>query len=252
MKQIKDHYIESFNQIRRKHGYTSSGYEIPVDISLEGAVGYTRQYIIETGKEHYRYDYYTKCLASTLDERGLNFNPANNRIMHLDLGCGPGLFSWVVRDYAIENYGKKPGDIELVGYDHAESMIRLAHLFRDRLPEYNFEGYYELDKIQHMLESKDLSDYDCIITFGYVLVQVEGKREALQNFIDIIRLLFPVNSCILMAVDAFSEEDRRQKFGNACEELWDSLSNTGINARDRDIENSEYRSWMRSRLSKEK
>ena len=229
---------------------------IDKNFSLEQAIGYTAEQIIGSDKRyknHYRFDQYMDRLRSTPVHP--IFAPEKNRIMHLDLGCGPGVFSWVVLGFAIANYGKKPDDIEFIGYDHAENMIRLAHLFRDRFrdrwPEYNFEGYYELDKIQKPLESKDLSDYNCIITFGHVLVQTEGNGIAMQNFIDIIRRLFPVNSCILMAVDAFSQPERQEKFGRACRELWDSLPNNGITPIDPFMENSKYRCWMYSRLSKE-
>ena len=266
MKLIEHHINNVFSELAKKHfgRYVDINIteEIPTDISFEDAMRYTFRFIApdtSSKKPNYRYDRYTKYLTSTLHRFHHHFNRENKRIMHLDLGCGPGLFSWVVWDYAIKKYGKKPGDIELIGYDHAENMIRLAHLFRDRfrgrLLEYNFEGYYELDKIQNILESKDLSGYVCIITFGYVLVQTEGDREAMQNFVDIIRLLFPVNSCILMAVDAFKGlfkgEDPRQKFGNACEELWDSLSKTGINVIAQDKEHTQYGCWMHSLLSKE-
>ena len=261
MKLIKDHTDRLFSELARERfgRYVDIDIteEIPTDISFEDAMRYTFRFIApdkSSKKPNYRYDRYTECLASTLHRFHYYFNRENKRIMHLDLGCGPGLFSWVVWDYAID-YGKKPDDIELIGYDRAPNMIHLAHLFRDRfrgrLLEYNFEGYYELEKIQNILESKDLSGYVCIITFGYVLVQTEGDSTAMRNFIDIIRCLFPVNSCILMAVDAFSKEDRRQKFDNACEELWASLSKTGINLIAQAKEHSQYGCWMHSLLSEE-
>ena len=262
MKLIRDHYIAVSQLIGNEHlGKRTDiprAEEISEDVPLGQAIGYTYKHISDVGnwsedsQPHYRYNRYEQAL------RKFYCNSANKRIMHLDLGCGPGLFSWVVRDYVLKNYGKESGDIELVGYDYAPNMIRLAELFREYLPvdvEYNFEGYYELDKIQNMLESKDLSDYDCIITFGHVLVQTEGNREAMQNFIDIIRRLFPVNSCILLAVDAFGKEDSRQKFVNACEELWRYLSDVGINVRDVRApprERLQYDGcWMHCRLSKE-
>ena len=63
-----------------------------------------------------------------------------------------------VHDYMLKKYGKKPGYIELIGYDYAQEMIHLANLFQENLPdEYNFDGYFEIDKIRNMLKSRDLS-----------------------------------------------------------------------------------------------
>lgn len=247
---IREHYIDSFNHIKNKYGEDVSSYVIPSDASLQKAIGYTGQFIVNSSEEHYRYNYYQKYLDSAL--RMLDFNLTNNRrIIHLDLGCGPGLFSWVVQDRLLKNYGKKSGDIELIGYDHAKYMIRLANLFHGHLPvEYNFEGYSRINKIRHMLKTRDFSDCDCIVTFGYVLVQVKDDTEAIYNFVKIIKHLFPANSCTLVAVDAFSG-NRSSEFRNACEKLLSALSNIGTNIEDKFIRSSGC-SWMRARLSQEK
>ena len=248
--QIKNHYIEGFNKISEKHGEVSCSHVIPRNISLERALGYTNEYIIKPKpEEHFRYNYYREILDIALKRVG--FNPASNRITHLDLGCGPGLFSWVVQDYMLSMYGKNHSDIELIGYDHAKNIIRLAELFQKYLPvEYNLEAYFKIDEIQNMLKSRDFSDSDTVITFGHVLIQIKGNSEALQNFAEIVKNLFPSNSCIVVAVDAYSSNDRRLDFRNACKELWASLAEVGVNINNKHI--SSERSWMYAYLSQEK
>lgn len=251
---IKNHYIEGFNKISDKYGEVFCGYEIPEDISLEQAIGYTNEYIIKSKpNKHFRYDYYRKILAKAVSE--LDFNPANNRIIHLDLGCGPGLFSWVVQDYMLLGLEKNHSDLDLIGYDHAKNMIRLASLFqghlRKHLPvEYNLGGYFKIVKIQNMLKSRDFSDCDILITFGHVLIQVKDDPEALQNFVGIIKNLFPSRSCILVAVDAYKHENRRRDFYTACTELQSAIVGVGVNVKDK--RRGRAYSWMYARLSQEK
>ncbi len=247
--QIRKHYIESFNKIKSKHGLViPNTYIVHSDDPLPKVVGYTSKFIVDDGEEHYRYDYYRDILGRALTHYGIN--QAKNKIIHLDLGCGPGLFSWVVQDYLVSKHAVDPGDIDIIGYDHAKNMIKLANLFRKHLPvEFNFEGYSGLNKIQNILKTRDFSDCDCIITFGYVLIQLHGAMEAMHNFAKIIKRLFPVNSCILVAVDAFSG-NRPQCFRNACDELFAALSDTDIYIENRYIRGPD-RSWMRARLNQE-
>ena len=232
--QIREHYINSFNQIRNKFGELPCNHLISENVSLKKAIGYTRQFIVESDQEHFRYDYYKRKIGEAITRLGLN--PVENKITHLDLGCGPGLFSWVVRDCLRSRYKKNPDDIELIGYDYAENMIHLANLFHEYLPvEYNFDGYFEFERIRNMLKSRDFSDCDNIITFGHVLIQIKDNLEAQREFVEIIQNLFPVNSCILVAVDAYAYEDRRQDFRHACKTLLDALTGAGIDVKSKPI-----------------
>lgn len=125
--QIRDHYIDAFNKIRRRHGEMCSGYEIRADCSLREAIGYTRRYIVGKDQDHYRYDYYRDELDRSL--RHMVFDDKIDKILHLDIGCGPGLFTWAMRDYLLSQHDRKDGSVDFIGYDHAESMIRLSNLF---------------------------------------------------------------------------------------------------------------------------
>ena len=249
--QIREYYIQSFNQIRRKFGELPCSHLIPENVSLRAAIGYTRRFIVEpakivNGKEYRRYDYYNDKIGKALTMFGIS---QAKKTIHLDLGCGPGLFSWVIQDYMLEHYGKKPGDLEFIGYDHAREMIHLANLFQEYLPvEYKFDGYFKVDEIRNMLNSRNFSDCSCIVTLGYVLIQVKDNREALQDFVRIIQDLFPAKSCILVAVDAYSCESRRQDFRYVCKELLAAVTDAGLNAKPKPIGN--YGSTMYAHLSR--
>lgn len=214
------------------------GYKIPLDISLEGAIKYTGRY-----DESYRYERYHKALGKMLEEKSL-FSPANRRVVNLDLGCGAGFFSWIVRDYMLEKYGKNDGDIRLIGYDRAESMIRLAALFRKHLPMgINFTGYSKIGKIKKVLSGEDFSDCDVIVTLGHVLIQTKDNDAAIRGFCNIIRSLFPANCCVLVAVDAIT---RAWAFHDAWKNFRAALEEAGVNM---ESEKSIGSSSMCARLS---
>lgn len=225
---IRNYYEEAFNSIKSKYGEQPSSHVIPANISLEEAIGYTRRYVIESlfKTRHYRYGRYRNALDKVLKER-LHFSPTNRRVVNLDLGCGPGLFSWVVRDYMLEKYGRSDDDIRLIGYDYAKNMIRLANLFKEYLPmEFNLDGYSEVNEIKSVLKSADFSGCDVIVTFGHVLVQTKGKHDAVSDFCNIICSLFPANCCVLVAVDAIS---RPLAFRDAWKNLRTALQENGVN-----------------------
>ena len=99
------------------------GYKIDSRSSFGTCLGYTKKYIY-TGRAHYRYDAYHKSVAqltSCFRPRG-----SDKRIIHLDIGSGPGLFSWVVYDYFTHDQQYKTNFIDLYCYDAAPSMKRLA------------------------------------------------------------------------------------------------------------------------------
>ena len=242
--QIREHYIESFGKIRNRFREAPCDHVIPGNVSLQSAIGYTNEFIVESEQKHFRYDYYQKELGKAMT--GFGFNPLENRITHLDLGCGPGLFSWVVQDYLCSRYKMDPDDIELIGYDYAKNMIHLANLFHEVLPvEYNFEGYHEFERIRRMLKFTDFSDSDCIITFGHVLIQIKDDPGALRDFVELIQHLFPVHSCILVAVDAYAFEDRRQDFRHVCKTLLAALAGAGVNVKSKPAGNTGSRLYAR-------
>ena len=235
---IRNHYREAFKEIVRQHGEgeEDAPYKINADCYLPRAIGYTQKYVI--GDKYRRYERCARVLVQALAQ--LDFRSADKPIVHLDLGCGPGVFSWVVRDYLVEQCDKEDNEIMLLGYDHAPNMIKLAGLFCEHLPkelDYNLVGFsgdsdIDIDKLQKVLRPIDfISNRDVIVTFGYVLVQTEGNDKAMKNFAKIIEsLLSPSGSCILLAVDAHKTRwvDSPWIFHEACNQLKAALDKCGL------------------------
>ena len=228
---IRDCYMQTFEEIAGKFGEEVSGCEIGSSDSLRKVIGYTRRYVVENESVHFRYNYYRRELGGAVARH--DYCPNGRRVIHLDLGCGPGLFSWVVRDYMHERFGQDIGPVEHVGYDHSHNMILLASLFQALLPvTYDGRGYHNVDEIRDVLARTDCATSDAVVTLGHVLIQICDDADAMRRFADIIQVLFPVNSCIVVAVDAYISENRRQAFRRACEQLAGVLDRMGIQFED--------------------
>ena len=90
---------------------------------------YTHTYLMggEHNEQHYRYDYYLQAL------RDMSFDFENcETLVHVDVGCGPGLFTWVVQDHFRAN---PHINLELYGYDHSPNMVQPANSIWSRLEE---------------------------------------------------------------------------------------------------------------------
>ena len=195
--------------------------------SLQQTIEYTRQFVVEQTTPHFRYQYYHDALSLALTELG--FDPDNRQVVHLDIGCGPGVFSWVVYDHMASQATRDPGHVDYYGYDHAAAMIQLAHLFLERFPiKYEFHGYSDLAEIVTALADQDLSNCDVLITFGYALVQVRANPTALDDFATLIACVFPSHSCIMVAADAYNYRPTRDAFDDQCRALETALIEVGV------------------------
>ena len=234
---IRDHYIQAFDAIREQYGEEPSGYEISAEASLQEVIGYTGRFVIRDKEDYFRYEYYLDCLRESLIY--LIFDFTNRQIFHLDIGCGPGVFSWVVHDYFswfFDNCvtGHERNDIahiSTIGYDHAKNMIYLADLFHKYIPaKYDVKGYSDIKRLRAILKSKDLSKFNVFVTLGHVLIQNGNNPQAMCNFAQIIQRLFPCHSCVLLAVDAYGSYERCGKFRSSCNYLLKNLQKIDMNA----------------------
>ena len=224
---IKDSYVPTFKTIARRYREEPSNAQIGPGDSLGKTIGYTRQYVIEHAKPHFRYEYYRDALSLALTELGSD--PANPRVVHLDIGCGPGVFSWVIYDHMASQVTRDLGQVDYYGYDHSVAMIQLARLFLERFPvHYEFRGYSDLAEISEALADRDFSGCDVVVTFGYALVQVRDNPAALGDFATLIACVFPSHSCILVAADAHNNRATRNIFGDQCGALETALNDAGV------------------------
>ena len=229
---IRDHYIPVFNSIARVHDERPSTAQIGRDDSLPKVLGYTRQYVVEQTTRHFRYDYYRDALSHALVR--LNFEPADRRVVHWDIGCGPGVFSWVMYDYMAAQDTLDPAQVDYYGYDRCAAMIAAASLFLERFPDrYEFHGFSDLTEILTTLAGNDLTNCDVVVTFGYALVQVRDNPTALDNFATLISCLFPSHSCIMVAADAHNDRPTRDTFDDQCRAFSTALNAVGVTLENR-------------------
>lgn len=174
---IRDQYIQAFKAIRKRYGEKASGWEIDPDVSLKQAIGYTRKHVVKHSQKHFRYDYYSCVLRMAM--RDLSYNSVYGKILCMDIGCGPGLFSWVVQDYMSSNRVKSE-NLKMIGYDHAKNMIRLSKKFHVSLckrcaTSYTWHGDFKFNRLKQNLKGSDFSNHDVIITLGHVLIQINDN-----------------------------------------------------------------------------
>ena len=245
---IRDNYKSAFNTIRQHYGEEPSTAQIGPADSLRKTIGYTRQFVVEHTQRHFRYRYYEDALCYACKE--LRFDPADRRVVHLDIGCGPGVFSWVMYDHQASRAARDPGQVDYYGYDHSAAMIMLAHLFLERFPDqYEFHGFSDLGKIATALARQDFSRCDVVVTFGYALVQVRDNPAALDDFATLIAFLFPSHSCIMVAADAHNNLAMRTAFDGQCDALKTALGTAGVALED--CVSPSQRSIMGARLTME-
>ena len=223
---IRDHYIPALNSLARRHGERVSNAQIGPTDSLQKTIGYTREYVVNHTTPHFRYQYYHDALSAALTR--LPLAPGDRPLVHLDIGCGPGLFSWVMYDYMASQGTRDPDRVFYYGYDHCPTMIQLAHLFLQCLPDrYEFHGASDLAAISKTLTEQDLSDCDVVVTFGYALVQVRNDPAALCDFAALIKCASPSHSCIIVAADSHNATGRAA-FRAQCRELETALTSLGV------------------------
>ena len=232
---IRDHYVSTFNAIERRCGDEPSNAKIGPSDSLPKTIRYTRRYVVkQTGEPHFRYQYYQKALSQALLR--LPFESADRRrVVHLDIGCGPGVFSWVMYDHMASQGTRDPGSVDYYGYDHSAAMIKLAHLFLEGFPlQYEFHGFSDLSELSEALAEEDFSNCDVVVTFGYALLQVRDNTAALVDFAALIRCVFPSHSCIVVAADAHNNRERRAAFDDQCRALEAALNEAGVTLEERE------------------
>ena len=187
---IRDNYVPTLNAIAGHYGEAPPTAQIGPRATLQATIGYTRRHVVQHTTPHFRYQYYHNALSLAL--RRLHFDSADRQVVHLDIGCGPGVFSWVVYDYMESQETRDAGQVFYYGYDHSAAMIQLAHLFLDRFPvRYEFHGYSDLAEIVAALANREFSNCDVVVTFGYALVQVRKNPVALGEFATLISCVVP-------------------------------------------------------------
>lgn len=232
-------YSQIIRELARRHGEAGTGFRISQGASLARCIGYTVEYIVKGNQIHYRYDKYERGLSLAFKK-----NPIREGVViHIDIACGPGLFSWVVVDYLRSNPSV---DVKTYGYDRAPNMVKLARLIWNQLDENDiFFCHHNINKLLRMVQQDSAERPYLLITFGHILVQTYNDDSALKNFARAVAQLAKLADCRLLAVDATSG-DRPKKFRLACSRLNAAMAKCGLMVDNLHIDNSVM--WTVARL----
>lgn len=226
MSTLRDRYVRICDRFVEDIGSDIVDYEIPMDATLKQCVFYCRKHIVNE-RNHYRFERYTQMVDHYFNEH-LDWSGGERRplIVHVDLGTGPGIFSWVVYDYVQQIWSPK-GQPRLVqfGYDRCSAMVELAERF---WTEFGLsDGAQFFDSRKALKRAVDTVDGDAylLITFGHVLIQSHNLDDSsvIDRFARLCnRLARERNAADVLAVDAFTH-GRKQHFNAAVERLHEGL-----------------------------
>ena len=223
MPEIKDHYCRIIRELaaERPGPPATAHHHIAPTADDAHVMAYAMKNVVSN--THYRYRQYRGHFVYGLSS--LDYEPdPEHPLLHVDVGCGPGLFTWVVLDQLRrEEKERKRIAVHPVGYDHSRAMIRLAnrcceriqpHVNTDRrrrpkhprnhLPTPSFVcGRREFQAWMEP-ELKKKQPRDIIVTFGHILVQTSDADRATQDFARIMTRLAELKSrrFLLVASDA--------------------------------------------------
>ena len=219
---IRDKYVDIVEGIAARAGVLSAArhYRISTSASRRLCIQYALQYVVRHDKPHYRYDRYHSAFCFALHKSALKVEHLGP-LLHVDVGCGPGLFTWVVRDML----RRAQSAVALYGYDHSTEMVRLAEEIWDEFGEAVNCSWH--DNVDELLASAmaESSSYDySLVTFGHVLAQTHDQEDAIQRFAQIIASMVTLN-CLIIAVDAHRAAP---SFRKGCESLAQALLAHGL------------------------
>lgn len=211
---IRDKYVDVIEAIARRERVTPHGnvaYEIGVEATQRQCLRYALRYVVRHSQLHYRYDMYRSTLNRALYRAAVHRH-GDGLMVHLDLGCGPGLFTWVVSDLSV----RWDVDVEQYGYDHSPEMIRLASEVWDEIGDATHCAWHH--NTEDMLSAAlagGPSHSGLLVTFGHVLAQTCTNEEAINGFASAVSDM-TTKDCLVVAVDA---KGASQEFREGCQSL---------------------------------
>ena len=219
---IQSHFPRVISEIMAEHNIEpvdSSEHIVLKDAGLTVVAQHTECYISGRRDQRppYRYRRYSEVLR---------YLKASDRpITHVDIGCGAGLFSWALLDWAMER-NVELERIRLHGLDHCQAMIDLAEMVKAKLSQV-IANYPDLNYcrdvgtlLHHVTRShRDGTNY--VITLGHVLVQAHTPGD-IHNYSRVVKRVVELSkqhsTCVLIAIDARGQP-------TALQNAWESLLN---------------------------
>ena len=197
---IRDKYVDAIEAIARRERVTTHGnvaYEIGAGATRRQCLRYALRHVVRHRQQHYRYDRYRGALNRALYPATVHRH-GDGLLVHVDLGCGPGLFTWVISDLSL----RWDVDVEQYGYDHSPEMIRLASEVWDAIGDATHCAWHQ--NIEDMLSAALAggSSYSgLLVTCGHVLAQTSANEEAINGFASAVSDM-TTEDCLVVAVDA--------------------------------------------------
>ena len=223
---IRDRYVSVIDRMASRFGRESGDHVILRDATLSRCIDYAARYLYEGDTiEHYRYKRYMRALEDLVRDYG--GRRKTSTIVHVDVGCGPGLFSWVVHDYFRDREPEIA--IELYAYDQSPAMVGLADLiWREFETGVHLGATSDLDElISQVMQGGPPADV--IVSFGHVLVQTSDQEDTIDNFADILSCI-RLDSNLIVAVDA-QKDPAIQRFHRSIDRLVETLATHGVELR---------------------
>ena len=214
---------------------------IPANATYADCLSYADHLLIDMKR---RYNEYRGVLRNAFSVS--EYQPAPSvPVLHLDIGCGPGLFMWAVLDQFREGQNDPyPIPVTPVGYDSSSSMLALAHqcymklsqAVNTRKDESAWSGPQDPSQYfprPHLLSGRDdlrrwleaerssVPERDIMVTFGHVLAQNFQNSDAIYEFTWILQSLaeLPFRRFLVLTGDATAP-----KYGPGYRAAWSSLS----------------------------
>ena len=264
---LKEQYEAAVGEIATHRGALPSGsFEIPRDATPSACIAYTLFHVCgrrsdgTKTKSHYRYSRYWHALNDSLvsmkaplrGPHGLRIaiddmlpgepvppeNPeavdaaaTSTCLVVADIGCGPGIFSWVVHDYFLSSANV---DVKLFAVDRCPNMVHLAGALWERMDtRCDLRMHSDWCGIRGDFSNTLRStgrEFTVIVTLGHLLVQIVDDsvsiKDVAQTLADCVSLAtasVPCGRCLVIAADAFSGT-RRERFECAWERLQVTLA----------------------------
>ncbi|MDE0062893.1 MAG: class I SAM-dependent methyltransferase [Gammaproteobacteria bacterium] len=210
----------------RKEGSDSHSHVIPQNVTRTQCIGYTQRFIVGRETPHYRYDRYQNALKTCV--QNVPFDQDMSTAMHLDLGAGPGLFSWALWDLMHdETTTDRRPSLDLFGYDYAPQMATLARRIWDR---------FELPAPYRCFDSEEEvyanvwpqgPPTNVLITLGHSLIQVH-ENDGLAVFAELCEAVAGLDRHTrLVAIDAHSG-DRVRQFDSAWRQFLSMMAGSRV------------------------
>lgn len=215
VKRVREQYVDVLEAMARRFGRIEGNHVIPVNASFRRCIDYACRYLHEGDSvRHYRFNRYRAALARLLDVFNGHLDCNADVTIHIDVGCGPGLFSWAAHDHFLDIQGGR--SLELYGYDHCPAMTRLAEAIWRRLDtQVDASFAYNAEELMSDIWQGG-STANAIVSFGHVLIQASEDPTAIRSFSDFLAQ----DNALVVAVDA---KHGAATFSRACDSLRDAL-----------------------------